>query len=312
MHGLRIDADFTEDVVGFALESFLTVMSFPRHRFSIEPFSRAKERWLGADARLYSEIQGFRPFYMQFKRPSAYPDVSSSGVIKDRKKLSLQTSPRALYFDLRGKQPHHRDFQHNVLLRLRARLRAKGIGDAAYVCPLFLDRSVYRFHLHWSGLSLWPRFWRRYPWDVKNILLKHPGTTFHFYRIPVFAEHMTVPPHLPIGTAKHRYSFTEAGTELCFHSPESLPQGSASLAEFLAGVSDGFLNGGKKIQRAHAGKELRDLIKSTGVGESKGIGLDFATGDDPIGNWLAWGDYLQRIYGINQYALVNWKGKELD
>ena len=51
-HGLRIDANYTEDVVGFALESFLTLLSFPRQRFSIEPFSRGKERWLGADARL--------------------------------------------------------------------------------------------------------------------------------------------------------------------------------------------------------------------------------------------------------------------
>jgi hypothetical protein len=71
-NSLRLDADYTEDVVGFALESFLTLLSFPRHRFSIEPFSRAKERWLGADARLFSHrITGFRPFYMQFKRPSA-------------------------------------------------------------------------------------------------------------------------------------------------------------------------------------------------------------------------------------------------
>lgn len=50
-NGLRIDANYTEDVVGFALESFLTLLGFPRQRFTIEPFSRAEERWLGADAR---------------------------------------------------------------------------------------------------------------------------------------------------------------------------------------------------------------------------------------------------------------------
>lgn len=55
--GLRIDANYTEDVVGFALESFITLLTFPRQRFSVEPFSRGKERWLGADARLHGRIR---------------------------------------------------------------------------------------------------------------------------------------------------------------------------------------------------------------------------------------------------------------
>jgi hypothetical protein len=161
--GLRIDANYTEEVVGFAIESFLTLLSFPRHRFSIEPFSRSKERWLGADARLYGRIRGFRPFYMQFKRPTAYPNSSSAKVITDRKKLGLTTNPNALYFPLRHKQPAHKNFQHNILYRLRERLLKSGLGDAAYVCPLFLDRAAYRFNLHRSGLLQLGRFWHRLP-----------------------------------------------------------------------------------------------------------------------------------------------------
>lgn len=62
MSSLRLDANFTEDTVGFALESFLSILSFPTLRFSIEPFSRAREHWLGADARLLGRVSGFRPF----------------------------------------------------------------------------------------------------------------------------------------------------------------------------------------------------------------------------------------------------------
>src|SRR5690606_39402522 len=103
-NSLRLDADFTEDTVGFALEAFLTLLSFPRLRFTIEPFSRSRERWLGADARLMgSRIRGFRPFYMQFKRPSAYPDASKAKVVTDRKKLELSVAPRSLFFPLRAK-----------------------------------------------------------------------------------------------------------------------------------------------------------------------------------------------------------------
>lgn len=303
-HGFRIDADYTEDVVGFALESFLAVMSFPRHRFSIEPFSRAKERWLGADARLHGEIRGFRPFYMQFKRPSAYPDFSSAGVIKDRKKLKLQTTPRALYFDLRDKQAHHRDFQHNILFRLRRKLCDRGLGDAAYVCPLFLERSAYRFHLHGSGLSLWPR-WRSHPWALEDILLNNGGTTIRFDRVPVLAEHISVPPHDTVTSARHRYSFTESGTELCFHSPESLPEGAANFAKFLMAVSGGFLDGGEKIQPQKANEELRQMIDASEAGMPHDLNLE-SDDDDPIGNWFAWGDYLRLRYGIDQYALVRW------
>ncbi len=306
--GLRIDADYTEDVVGFALESFLAVMSFPRRRFSIEPFARAKERWLGADARLHGEIRGFRPFYMQFKRPSAYPDFSSASVIKDRKALKLQASPHALYFDLRDKQAHHWDFQHNILFRLRRRLRGRRLGDAAYVCPLFLERSDYRFYLHRAGLSLWPRFWRRHPWELEEILLNNGGNTIHFDRIPVLAKHITVPPHDTVTSAKHRYSFTEAGTELCFHSPEAVPDGAANLAAFLTAVSEGFLDGGEKIQPQQANEELRQLIDTTKADQSDGLPIIFETvGDDPIGNWRVWGDYLRLQYGIDQYALVSWR-----
>lgn len=306
-YGLRLDANYTEDVVGFALESFLAVMTFPRRRFSIEPFSRAKERWLGADARLHSEIRGFRPFYMQFKRPSAYPDFSSAGIIKDRKALNRQVSPHALYFDLRNKQPHHRDFQHNILLRLRRRLQSTGLGDAAYVCPLFLDRSAYRTHLHWSGLSHWFQFWHRDPWDLEDVLLNNGGNTIRFDNIPVLAEHITVPPHNTVTTANHRYSFTEAGTELCFHSPEYLPDGASNLAQFLMALSQGFLDRGKKISAGAANEELENLIKAAEIGSPDDLGFKFADGGAPFANWLEWGDYLRHEYGIEQYAFVSWE-----
>lgn len=305
-HGLRLDADFTEDIVGFALESFLATMSFPHRRFSIEPFSRSKERWLGADARLLGEIRGFRPFYMQFKRPSAYPDYSTAGIVKDRKALNLGVAPRTLYFDLRKKSPHHWDFQHNILLRLHRRLRVKGLGDAAYVCPLFLDRSAYRFHMHWSGLSLWPRFWRHAPWELEDVLLNDGGRTIRFDRVPVLAEHITVPPHISVTSAKHRYSFDENGAQLCFHSPEALPDGAGSLSKFLAGVSEGFLDDGDKIRPEQANEELSQLMRATEPERSERISFEL-DGKDPIGNWFTWGDYLSAEYGIDQFALVRWE-----
>jgi hypothetical protein len=305
--GLRIDANYTEDVVGFALESFLTLFSFPRHRFSIEPFSRSKERWLGADARLYGRIRGFRPFYMQFKRPAAYPDFSASKIVTDRRKAGLATAPRALYFPLRQKRETHRDFQHNVLFRLRQRLLKRGLGDAAYVCPLFLDRSAYRLNLHWSGLARWGRFWHQYPWELEEVMLEDSGRRIRFDRMPVFAEHISVPPHAAVTTASHKYSFTESGTDLCFHSPEALPDGSMDLATFLGKVSAGFLDGGEKVSADEWDRVLRELIAGVYDDQETSVPTFGTEREDPIERWFSWGDHLRREYEIEQFALVRWE-----
>lgn len=304
--GLRVEANYTEDVVGFALESFLTLLSFPRHRFSIEPFSRSKERWLGADARLHGRIRGFRPFYMQFKRPSAYPDFSTSKIVTDRRKAGLNTSPHALYFPLRQKQKTHRDFQHNVLFRLRERLVKGGLGDAAYVCPLFLDRSAYRLNMHWSGIVRWGRFWRHYPWEIEEVMLAEDGHRIRFDRMPVFAEHISVPPHAVVTTASHNYSFTDSGTDLCFHSPEALPDGSMDLATFLDKVSAGFLDGGEKLSPNESDQMLSELIAGVD-GDQKAATPFRPDGEDPIGRWFSWGDHLRSEYEIEQFALVRWE-----
>jgi hypothetical protein len=152
--GLLKRPDYTEELVGFAIEAFLAVASFPRYRFSIEPFSKLKERQYGADGCLTDKIQHFKPFYMQFKRPYAYPQRSRSHVIKDRARLELTTSPISLFFELRKKKPNHTEYQHNILFKLREDLKSRNEGDAAYVCPLFLDRKHTDYasiYLRWSN-----------------------------------------------------------------------------------------------------------------------------------------------------------------
>ncbi|KJJ99201.1 hypothetical protein UB44_13755 [Burkholderiaceae bacterium 26] len=307
-NSLRLDADFTEDTVGFALESFLSLLSFPRFRFSIEPFSRGRERWLGADARLNGRISGFKPFYMQFKRPSAYPDASSAKIISDRKSLGLPVAPRALYFSLREKQPSHKDYQHNILFRLRKRLVTRNVGDAAYVCPLFLDRSAYRFHVHLAGLRRWPRFWRYDPWELEDILMNGSGGTVNFNAIPVLREHVSIPPHDMVTSAKHSYSFAEQGSDLCFHSPLAIPEGAHTLAYFLKGVVGNPQSDEGFIPSDAANGMLHELFSGEeGEEPSALLPEDFSSSvEDGIASWLHWGDYLKTEHQIEQFALVRW------
>jgi hypothetical protein len=284
------------------------MLSFPVRRFSIEPFSRRKERWLGADARLHGTMRGFRPFYMQFKRPAAYPDFSESKIIINRKQLKLEVAPLSLFFPLRKKTANQRDFQHNVLLRLRQHLLNRKIGDAAYVCPLFLDRSAYRINMHWAGISRWLRFWERNPWYLEEALLNDQGRKIRFDRIRVLAEHITIPPHDKVSSAAHSYSFTDSGTDLCFHSPLSLQEHSTSLVEFLKRISDGFLERGEKFRPENAMIELRQLVDFVTNSDDRQVSISYDAIDigDPIGSWFAWGDYLRKEFGIEQFAFVSW------
>ena len=244
--------------------------------------------------------------YMQFKRPFAYPDNSRAQIVSGRKKLSLSVSPRSLFFPLRDKQAHHRSYQHNVLFRLRDRLRKRNAGDAAYVCPLFLDRAAYRFHIQLAALSRWALFWRHTPWDLEDLLVRHGSRVIEFDRIPILAEHISIPPHELVGTAKHAYSFNKSGSELCFHSPIALPEGATTLAVFLKAIGQDFLGDGGKT----APDAALDQLSWLSSGES---GQDFLLSgapelnrDDPIGSWLFWGDTLRRDFGIEQFAFVAW------
>jgi hypothetical protein len=307
---LRLDSDYTEDVVGFAIESFLSLISFPFYRFSIEPFSRREEPMFGADGRLVGRMKGFKPFYMQFKRPSAYPDYSTSRIVRDRKAITpqaLNTSPRTLYFGLRDKQNGQSDYQHNVLFNLRARLIQSRLGDAAYVCPLFLERSAYRFWVHMAGIRRWRRFLSPYPWDLEDVFVDVGGKRILFDRIPTLAEHVSIPPHGLVKNSNHSYSFTERGGEVCFHSPLSLPEGAVSLSSFLKNVSEGFLSNDSVILVEGAQRAIQTLLSSE-VGEE---GLPRPDGilenQDGIGAWLEWGDFLRREFEIEQFALIRWE-----
>lgn len=295
-------ANFSEDNVSVILGSFLTALTFPFNPFSIEMLSRKKERFLGADARLHGNITGFLPFYMQFKRPSAYPASSRSKIIVDRAALGVKSKHNALFFPLRDKKPKHHDFQHNVLFRLRNRLQQRGIGDAAYVCPLFIDRLAYRAAVHASALSL-RQSWHGVHWLHSKVMINTGGGVMNFSNVPLLKEHVTIPPHATVTTAKHHYSFNEQGDELCFHEPTALPDGSDNFAEFLSRSASLFLDGGQ-LEPNGSDEFLLDLVSNV-YGDSLGVKSE-DLGDTPFGRWHEFGHRLERDFGIAQFAFIQW------
>jgi hypothetical protein len=239
---------------------------------------------------------------MQFKRPFAHTVPSRANIIKDRNNLSpkLAIAPRTLYFSLQDKQKHHKDFQHNVLYRLRQKLLGRGIGDAAYVCPLFLDRQTYFLHAHMAGLKSWVGRWPSRPYDRRSVVVTSRAGKHVQVNIPVLAEHISVPPHATVTTAAHKYSFTEQGDEVCFHSPKYLPEGSFLLSEWLGELAVAAESADSLLYSGDSRSFLSDLVTETlGEGQS-----EFELPRDPSHAWYAWGNFLQRHYAIEQYGII--------
>ncbi len=303
---MRIDPDFSEDTVSIAIAMYLTAFSFPHLRFSIEPFSQSRERWLGADVRLFDHVLGIYPFYMQFKRPQAYVDGSNAKIIKDRKAQipTLSSSPHALFFSLREKLPEHSDYQHNILWKLNRRLRRHNLGDAAYVCPLFLSRQAYLTQAHKSSLCRLSGSGMWYPYEFRDVLIANGRTRMNFGRVPIFKEHVTIPPHAKVSSAKHSYSFLKDGSGVCFHSPTSLPDLSRRLSSWLSDLSTVFLGRNNLVQRNSATEQLASLLSDGEPDDRLDFVLDAKSREEGFSLWLKWGDYLSTHYAIEQYAFI--------
>ncbi len=293
----QIAPDFTEDLVGFMIQSMLTIARFPSAPFAMVPLSKIEERIYGADAK----IESISPMYIQFKRSFAYPDFSSTKFIKDRKALKVNSSPRALYFELRAKKPKHKDFQHNILFDLKTKLDKAGKGKAFYTAPLFLNRTAYLLAVHMSSLLSW-RPWHWFKQDpffeqTQNILTS--TGSIRFQNIPILREHIVIPPHIKVKTHKHRYSYLESGKEICFHSPTKLDDEKnlgQTVYDFLQ-----FRDGQPTTEMINLNESLSLLANL-----SEGIISEEVsnTNEQIINRWLEFGKVLWDEYEIYQYILI--------
>ena len=297
-----ITPDFTEDIVGFMIQSMLTITRFPRAPFALVPLSKKDEVIYGADAL----IDSISPIDIQFKRSFAYPDNSSSSIIKDRKKLKASCSPKTLFFELREKQPKHTDYQHNVLFDLKAKLDATGKGKVFYTAPLFLHRTAYLLAVHMSSLLNWrPWHWFMYePFyeQTQNILTSTGSIRFH--NIPILKEHIVIPPHAKVTTHKHKYSYLETGKEVCFHDPTNLDSQSTlgqTIYDFL------------KFRDGQPTTEMINLIESASLLNNLQNEIAGETQDgqnqNVISRWIEFGERLRTDFDIYQFMLLKLKNE---
>jgi hypothetical protein len=282
-------------------------MSFPIFNVQIVPFSSNFENLFGADAKIPGSAK-IAPFYMQFKRPTR--STPTGKISTDRAALGLSCTTGSLHFNLRKKAnasvPVHK-LQHNVLYRMRERLRARGIGDAAYVCSLFLSSKEYVANTHLHGLLGLPLYWLKGPYSNQHVVI-HGTSAAPFPSVPWLEGHVSIPPHDIVASASHSYSFDPMGGEVCFHSPRLLDGNRRSLSDWIANVRDS-----TQFDRAPAVDrsdellaELREVVRLRPRGERDRSDQreESRWERDHATEWMAFGDQLEEHYGISQFALI--------
>ena len=295
-----ISPDFSEDTVSLMVQLLLTIPRFPKAPFALVPLSKRTEVIYGAD----TYIDSVSPLYIQFKKSFAYPDYSTSKIIKDRKTLGVNYSPITLFFELRNKKQHHKDYQHNILFDLNKKLSASGLGRAFYTAPLFLNRMAYLKAVHLSALLSW----RPWNWFKVNPFFRSEQSvitrtgTIRFQDIPILKEHIVIPPHTRVKTYKHRYSYLENGREICFHNPTKLDSErnlGQTIYEYL-----NFKNGQPTMKMINFQestsllKELKQKIFEEKLLDKK---------ENILEGWVNFGEKLRNEYEIFQFMLIKLK-----
>lgn len=144
------------------------------------------------------------------------------------------------------------------------------------------------------------------PWKEELVEVYHDEQPIIFDNIKIFDAHVTIPPHDVVSSAKHRYSFTENGKHICFHSPIALPENELPLSNFLLKLYDKFLSDEKRVTNDNMSTELAKIIELTSSFNKDAYSSSFPNPRDGFLGWLEWGHFLRKTYSIMQYAIIEW------
>lgn len=311
---LHRDPEFLEADLYAYITRLLERCHISRPDVQICQISQAEESGLGYDACITSIC----PFYVQLKRSYFYPANSTSAIIQDRSKLNLPVDEGAYFFKLHRTSKHASDLQHNLLYRLSQS------EAAGYLAPLFFRRRALQ-ELE-QDYALWA--WRYGQLTIADMA----GTPTPIRHVRLLHKMITIPPHIAVADANHRYSFTSPA-DVCFHSDPERVQGDGivTFADFIGRIgperADRQGNGMRSPERA-AGDVIQRLPDVLGLQPGSHtlremvrrsfeqiLGPEFKIPKNPTAALMRMdpgplvtlrivGNLLEYEWGIRQYAVV--------
>lgn len=190
------------------------------------------ESTTGADKKYFD---GGYAFFMQFKVSKGLEPISKipSSNRKNRSKLEdirefradqgLEDDP-TLYFGLRKMAKNAGDYQHNMLLKYAN----TQFSQAFYVAPLHTNKTTY-YNCLFDSVN---RF-RRHPFSFYRRRLFQKEWVSYISHIPFLKEHVSIIPHETVSTHEHHYSYSMTGSDIAWHSTETLSESPSRLSDTL-------------------------------------------------------------------------------
>ena len=255
----------------------------------------------GADKEYHPQYGGV--IYIQFKKSDGLEPISKvplSGrknmskkekIRKFRDENKLDDDP-TLYFRLRNKAKTAIDFQHNILKKHHCPPNSYAI----YVAPLVLDKTAYYQSLFNSCFDRYlsdPFYWRLNDKDSFQ-LIRH---------IPFLKNHVSIVPHEKVYDSDHYYAYSQAGTDISWHSPSILEHEPRRLSDFIYNVfEDKKREEGYTIQKI--ANNIIEIIKKYQF-ESPFREFPFREYEgEPFLLIKKYGEWLKVNYNIKQFLIV--------
>ena len=126
-------------------------------------------------------------------------------------------------------------------------------------------------------------------------------TKYTFSNTPALSLHACIPPHKVVSDAQHKYSFTNNGEELYFHSPENPNINIITLDKLIYQETQN-----KFIETIQSNETLKDMLSGENEESLIPHPIDLFDGIDGIRSWLHFGDFIKFNYGIDQYAIIEY------
>ncbi len=239
--------------------------------------------------------------YMQFKKSTGLHSSLTVPIsksvhrsrmedIREYRALNRLEEDPSLFFQLRKKAKKAHHLQHNVLLTHEV----KGYSRAFYVAPLELDKSKYYETLFNNDF----RFHGNPIWFRPHTAIRERFMVRYLNCSPFLREHVAITPHERVQDHNHFYSYSQTGTDICWHSPQLVADGPSRLSDVISSIVDNAIS---TVEGSLT--NLNELLEST-LNISREVGLDLRRSSDPLETIKEYGKLVADKYRIRQFLLL--------
>lgn len=235
--------------------------------------------------------------YMQFKKSEGLRPTTKISTRKNKSKMELVREFRhaqelednpTLFFQLRQRANPAAELQHNVLLSYER----PPLCRAVYVAPLHLKLEEYHAALDGSQDR-----WLLHPFTYLDVRISQRRWSSLVAEVPFLRGHISIPPQERVATHEHFYSYSRAGSDVAWHSPNVVTREPSRLTDTVRSFLQGAFSEDGMVQLESLDSQVAEIARDNGRTGS-------FHGTSPLARLMAHGKWLREQHNICQFLMV--------